>query len=77
MLTNPVSSQSVSSLAAAITGRSTSFFASDLAKFENDDQLTQTGAFPLNSLGVQCIVYQVPAARAPQALIDTLTADPS
>ena len=39
-------------------------------------RLKQTGAFPLDSLGVQCIVYKVPEGESPQGMVDTLTADP-
>lgn len=38
--------------------------------------LPQTGAFPLLSLGVQCVVLQIPAGRAVPDLLQRLAADP-
>ena len=39
-------------------------------------RLTQAGAFPLVSLGVQCIAFQVPAERSLTEVIQQLAADP-
>ncbi len=39
-------------------------------------RLTQIGAFPLDSLSVQCIVYKVSEGQSPQGVIDTLSTDP-
>lgn len=44
-----------------------------LAKSYN---LPQVGVFPLSSLGVQCVVYQVPADRPFEELMRRLAADP-
>jgi subtilisin family serine protease len=38
--------------------------------------LTRVGAFPLTSLGVQCVVFQVPTGRSVEAVIQQLAADP-
>jgi subtilisin family serine protease len=38
--------------------------------------LSQVGAFPLASLGIQCVVFQVPAERAVADIIARLEADP-
>src|SRR5438132_5856961 len=38
--------------------------------------LSQVGAFPLASLGIQCVVFQVPAERAVADLVARLAADP-
>ena len=37
--------------------------------------LSQVGAFPLSSLGIQCIVFQVPAERAVEGIVVQLAAD--
>jgi subtilisin family serine protease len=39
-------------------------------------QLRQVGAFPLTSLGVQCLVFQVPEDRSIAAVLARLAADP-
>src|SRR5215467_7199362 len=36
----------------------------------------QVGAFPLTSLGVQCVVFQIPAERALEEVLTRLAADP-
>lgn len=38
--------------------------------------LSQVGAFPLASLGIQCVVFQVPAERAVADIMARLTTDP-
>ncbi len=38
--------------------------------------LPSTGAFPLDSIGVRCIVFQVPSDRSLTELTDRLKADP-
>jgi subtilisin family serine protease len=38
--------------------------------------LPQVGAFPLSALGIQCVVFQVPAGRSIDEVIDRLAADP-
>jgi subtilisin family serine protease len=38
--------------------------------------LGEVGAFPLNSIGVQCVVFQIPADRPVDAVIRQLAADP-
>src|SRR6266511_2360336 len=38
--------------------------------------LPQVGAFPLTSLGVQCVVFQIPEGRAVEDVIAHLAADP-
>jgi subtilisin family serine protease len=38
--------------------------------------LPQVGAFPLNSLGIQCIVYQIPANRPVADILQRLATDP-
>jgi len=38
--------------------------------------LSQIGAFPLASLGIQCVVFQVPAERAVEDIVARLAADP-
>jgi subtilisin family serine protease len=39
-------------------------------------RLTQVGAFPLASIGVQCIAFQVPAERSLTEVLQQLAADP-
>src|SRR5215471_19803944 len=38
--------------------------------------LAQIGAFPLASLGIQCVVFQVPPERAVEDMVARLAADP-
>ncbi len=39
-------------------------------------RLARIGAFPLDSIGVQCIVYRVPEGPSAESVIEALTADP-